>query len=358
MALYQDSTQARFWTLTVEDVQLLRRQTHQHAVSARGDAGQLLSLEDDALIRRHHERRILRFNRANRLPDKLAATAIMYFKRFFLHRSVMDYNPSVISLSALYAASKVDEIVFDAHDLVARYDASVNGVASDTALHQTPMSVDQCVMRVSANAILDTELWFLQQISFHLICYHPFKSLGIVREKLLSARVCGHDRQANQSLSELIATAENIIRRRALLTDLPLSHTPAVIAIAATLIAAEANSTPSREQLLQALVQENTKVLNAIETAAQVLRPLPDHTPENEAVQVAALEKLRQAVQKNSNDPMSREYKEMELQHLREEDEEELERARVFQEKLKRKSEALLGFANMDISNKKRKVET
>ncbi|KAI0563010.1 Cyclin-like protein [Gracilaria domingensis] len=269
----------------------------------------------------------------------------------------MDYNPAVVALSALYAASKVEEIVFDAHDLVARFDACVNGVDSDADLEQTPMSVDQSACRVSADALLNTELWFLQQINFHLICYHPFKSLGIVREKLHSSTIFAQGEHSNHLLSELIAIAENIIRRRSLLTDLPLSHPPAVIAIAATVIAAEIKSNPQEQQLLQVLVGPDHKALNRIQTATQILRPLPDQTPENEAREVAALEQRRQAVQKNINDPMSREYREMQLQQLSEEDAEELERARVFQEKLKRRSEALLGFANMNISRKKRKVE-
>ncbi|CAN8062155.1 unnamed protein product [Agarophyton chilense] len=358
MALYQDSTQARFWSLTAHDLLSLREETHQHALSSRPPDPPPLSLQQEALIRRHHERRILRFNRANNLPDKLAATAIMYFKRFFLHRSVMDYNPSVIALSAVYASSKVEEIVFDARDLIARFDASVNGVASDTSLQTAPMSLDHCAVRVSADAILNTELWFLQQINFHLICYHPFKSLGIVREKLLESKICAEQQQLTHALSQLIPRAENIIRTRALLTDLPLAHPPAIIAIAATLVAAEAKETITEQQILQVLVGDNNKLVSRIQTAANILRALSDHAPEHEPKQVAAIEKQRKAVQKNINDPMSQEYKDMEQEQLRLEDEEELQRARAFQEKMKRRAEDLFGFASMDVPNKRRKVET
>lgn len=270
----------------------------------------------------------------------------------------MDYNPAAITLLSLYASSKVEEIVFDAQDLVARFDASVNGVASDTPLSEQPVSADGCSMRITADALLSTELWFLQQISFHLICYHPFKSLGIVREKLHVANVCGSGQKADDLLAGIILRAEHVVRRRALLCDLPLSNLPAVIAVAATIVGAKDAGGPDEKQLMPVLIGDNEHLTDRICAAVDVLRSLSDRTPENEASQVAQLEKKRKAVQKNINDPMSEEFKEMEREQLRQEDEKELERLKIFQEKLKRRAEAMLGHDAVDASNKKRKIET
>lgn len=357
MALFESSTQAKYWSLTPEDLISVREQANRQAVQSRPSHPPPLSLEEETIVRRHHERRISRFNRNNNLPDKLAATAITYFKRFFLHRSVMDYNPAAIALLSLYASSKVEEIVFDARDLVARFDASVNGVASDTPLFEQPMSADGCAMRITADALLSTELWFLQQISFHLICYHPFKSLGIAREKLHAANICGTGQKAEDLLADVITRAEHIVRRRALLSDLPLSNLPAVIAVAATIVGAKDAGGPDEKQLLSVLIGDNQSLKDKVRDAVEVLQSLSDRTPENEASQVAQLEKKRKLVQKNINDPMSDEFKEMEKEQLRQEDEKELERLKIFQEKLKRRAEAMLGHDAVDVSSKKRKIE-
>ena len=188
-------------------------------------------------------------------------------------------------------------------ELVANFDRLVNDISPEQSVEDVPMSKDRTAMRVTTDALLSVELQFLQQIDFHLICYHPFRSLGVIREMLLNHNVC----ESEDALSKLIARAEYLITRRALITDLPLEHPPAVIATAATLLAAE-ESGIGEEQILQAIAPGNNVILlKCARHAADVIRQLPDRPTEDEVLRVAELEKRRQELSVALNDPLTKE---------------------------------------------------
>lgn len=357
MALFRDSTQAAEWTLDSSTLEARRKKVYETAMkSRRTDTNDvMLTMVEEARIRAFHERRILRFVNQIRFPQKVAATAITYFKRYFLDRSILDYNPSVIALSSLYAAFKVEEVLLSADDLVSRTDVILNGVAADMDLSEIPDSVDGTSSRVSSDILLKTELSFLQQLRFHLICYHPFRSLGILREQLFAADILcekGEDADSkdDSKLANVLSRAEYIVTRRALPSDLLLCHTPAILAIAATLVAiVEAfPESPDIQMNVLKTIGISEEISDRVTTVKDQLMKLPDKPKEGEAEIVAALEKKRRALQKDENDPTTKEYQENERMKLDEEEEEELDRNRIYQKRLKEKTAQLLGFGSED----------
>lgn len=352
MALFLDSTQAQFWTMDEQAVASQRRTAHQSAVAARPtvDTAHMLSMHEEARIRDFHERRILRFVHQIRFPDKVAATAITYFKRYFLTRSVMDYNPSVIALCALYAAFKVEEVLMSADVLVSRVDVILNGVDEKADIQQVPYSIDGTAARVTSDTLLKIELPFLQQINFHLICYHPLRSLAIIRERLvLSPLFRATDDDATDRLGKLLNRASNVIMLRAMISDLPLSQPPGVIAVAATAVASAEMDGPSDGELLDVLVASGKHARVAVENAMHVLRSMGDRPPSGETDRVAAMEKRRRRVKNEENDPTtSGKFREHQLDKLAQEDLEEAQLGRNYQEKLKKRAADLLGFGQDD----------
>lgn len=286
------------------------------------------------------------------MPDKVAATAITYFKRFFLTRSVMDYNPSVIALSSIYASSKVEEVIITSDVLVSRFDVIINGVNADVDVMEVPLSKDGTSMRVTMDVLLNTELKFLQDLQFHLICYHPLKSLGIVREKLKAAGVMKED----EHMGEYMARAEELIMRKALLSDMPLSHPPAIIAIAAAIEAAEEGQGPEKDAILEAVASGMEKVRKLIDEAIVCLAELPGNDAKEDAPAVAELERKRQRVQKDENDPMSSTYQLHEQEEKDRAEEEERQRYVEVKERLERKTKALLGFDTNGTPPKRQRV--
>lgn len=365
MAEYKDSTQVMNWLLDEATILSRRSAAHAAALSAREGVppADVLSEGEETQLRKFHERRILRFIQAIQFPEKVAATAITYFKRFFVDQCVMDFNPAAIALSSLYAAFKVEEVIMSADDLVARFDVVMNGVEGNTDIAKVPLSRDGTCERVSSAVLLNTELAFLQQIKFHLICYHPFRSLGILREMLKNASIlCDRDKEmadvsgkttdGDKRLAEVMARAQYILCRRALLSDLSLSRGPAILAIAAIVVAAaEVENGPTAADIIDAIkrgseaqIPVGDELVTNVTAAVEQMSILPDRTSEDEATVIAALEKKRRRVQPAHNFLTNCLKDEEDAMNLEQVDEEEAKRSRAAREKTAK----LLGF---DVGN-------
>lgn len=331
-----------------------------HAGVDEADDADSLTIDEEAILRSYHEERMLRFVSSIGLPEKVGATAVLYFKRFFVDRSVTEFNPSVIALSALYAAGKVEEVYLPADRLVVDFHSVVDSVkidllaeGSETATVGVSDQLDVAngtAMRVNADALLQTELDFLQLLQFHLVCYHGLRSVGVLREILRTARVwCdneGADENKEKSAKEsevlgrVCARAHNIVARKVLLTELPLTDTPAVIALAAVATAAvdegvETDDDNAVDAVLTAAApksklpdNDSGGVVSAVRAAAWTIRETPNpatfnssgneiSSTGNESMgmdrqrieMLRQLEARRRRLQIRSNDPLSIEFK-------------------------------------------------
>ncbi|RZC55364.1 hypothetical protein C5167_014209 [Papaver somniferum] len=68
-----------------------------------------LSTEEEQLMRVFYEHKIQEVCGAFGFPHKIQATAITYFKRFYLQWSVMEHHPKHIMLTCVYTSCKVEE---------------------------------------------------------------------------------------------------------------------------------------------------------------------------------------------------------------------------------------------------------
>ncbi|KAF3794792.1 Cyclin-H1-1 [Nymphaea thermarum] len=76
-----------------------------------------LTVEEEQLIRIFYEQKIQEVCGAFGFPHKIQATAIIYFKRFYLQWSVMEHDPKHIMLTCVYASCKVEEFHVSAEEL-------------------------------------------------------------------------------------------------------------------------------------------------------------------------------------------------------------------------------------------------
>jgi cyclin H len=349
MAQYSGSTQESHWLLTSDEVAARRKA----AVEASRPRESALSLEEECTLRRHHERRILRFTQRIDFPPKVAASAISYFKRFFLDRSVLDYNPAIIALSSLYASFKVEEVIISADDLVARADVILNGV--DEKNIAATESLCGTAMRVTAEALLTTELSFLHLLDFHLICYHPYRSLTVLYERIAADKSLPHlysgkdegTAARDSLLEELFSHAHRTVTRRTLLTDVQFTHSPAAIAIAAVISAAHElqKTRPAIDPaalhicLLASLDAEASSVLDDL---TEVIRGMAEGGATDDAVRL--LEVRRRALCNPENDPTSEVYRQREREKIQLLDDKRMKKAQAHKEAMRQKTEALMGF--------------
>lgn len=378
MAFFLDSTQAAEWTLTTNEVSS-RRNSAREAVIKRcqhiATPVKPLSHQEESIIRFYHERRILHFVRQVRFHNNVGATAVTYFKRFFVDRSVCDYNPSVIALSALYAAFKVEEKIMTVDDLVAQFDSILNGVRHNTSRDVQPDSADGCSSRVSVDALLQTELSFLQMLRFHLICYHPFKSLRVIEERLQSSQVLRRacdddDDRVKQLLRRLSERARVVVRKRALVCDVMLTYTPGVVALGVAVMAArdEGVLDDGWGVLTAAGIEENGGQMKAVRSRVEKVIAEMDAVGKisDDVKVVKEIEKRRRAAQKNENDPMSEEYAEVEELREAEEDERQIARGVEDRERRAKRDRKVMGWdvsddeleREIDEGRKRRRLST
>eukprot|EP00804_Cyclotella_cryptica_P005094 CCRYP_011555-RB/>CCRYP_011555-RB protein AED:0.35 eAED:0.35 QI:0/0/0/1/0/0/2/0/217 len=95
---------------------------------------------------------------------KVAATACLLFKRFYLSNSVMMYDPKCMSVAAAFLASKVEDCMLD-----------VRYLELATKEMNAPVGMDD---------ILKAEVQLLKGCDFDLLMFHPYKTVLACTEDL------------------------------------------------------------------------------------------------------------------------------------------------------------------------------
>ncbi|KAG5550644.1 hypothetical protein RHGRI_015555 [Rhododendron griersonianum] len=201
-----------------------------------------LKTEEEQLLRTFYEFKIQDVCDAFKFPRKIQATALIYFKRFYLQWSVMEHHPKDIMLTCIYAACKAEENHVSAEEL---------GKAIEQD-HQM---------------ILNNEMISL---GFDLIVYAPYRALDgfvDVMEEFIEA----NDDQL-QTLKDVHETAK-VESDKIMLTDAPLLFPPGQLALAALYRANEVHGLLDFERYVGSLlsrqhdthsISELTVSLNAI----------------------------------------------------------------------------------------------
>ncbi|XP_054815167.1 cyclin-H1-1 [Prosopis cineraria] len=164
-----------------------------------------LSIEEEQCIRVFYENKLQEVCNNFHFPHKIQATALIYFKRFYLQWSVMEHHPKNIMLTCIYAACKIEENHVSAEELG-------KGISQD---HQM---------------ILNNEMIVYQSLEFDLIVYAPYRSVdGFVNNM---EEFCKAGEEVFPRLKALQDTARLDIDKM-MLTDAPLLFPPGQLALAA-----------------------------------------------------------------------------------------------------------------------------
>ncbi|XP_047340963.1 cyclin-H1-1 [Impatiens glandulifera] len=216
-----------------------------------------LKPEEEQLLRAFYEFKIQDVCDAFKFPRKIQATALIYFKRFYLQWSVMEHHPKQIMLTCIYAACKAEENHVSAEELG-------KGIEQD---HQI---------------ILNNEMLVYQSLGFDLIVYAPYRALqGFVTD--LEEFLHATDEEI-QVLKVIMETA-NMEADKIMLTDAPLLFPPGQLALAVLRRSNEMHGFFSFEGYLESLLSrqslsdtlsELTNKLNVIDTLVNNIKNLTD----------------------------------------------------------------------------------
>eukprot|EP01112_Ceratiomyxa_fruticulosa_P020900 TRINITY_DN7244_c0_g3_i2.p1 TRINITY_DN7244_c0_g3~~TRINITY_DN7244_c0_g3_i2.p1 ORF type:complete len:266 (+),score=34.58 TRINITY_DN7244_c0_g3_i2:210-1007(+) len=169
---------------------------------------QLLLAEDLRILRIHYSHLIQRLGEGLRLRQRVIATSIVYFKRFYVNNSFIDCEPRLVLTTCLYLASKVEECTTQAKKYVIK------------------MKEIDPSFPYEMNHILECEYYVLEELEFSLLVFHPYRALPTYL----------HD--ADCTDRDYLDTAWNIVND-SYLTDVSLLYAPHVIALACIYVAAQ-----------------------------------------------------------------------------------------------------------------------
>ncbi|KAL3791495.1 hypothetical protein HJC23_011526 [Cyclotella cryptica] len=162
---------------------------------------------------------------------KVAATACLLFKRFYLSNSVMMYDPKCMSVAAAFLASKVEDCMLD-----------VRYLELATKEMNAPVGMDD---------ILKAEVQLLKGCDFDLLMFHPYKTVLACTEDL---RVVGEDlRPMHNAAMEI---CDDVI-----VSDIPLMYGPGEIGLAALMVANDyVCEEPIADNEEQTILSKHTKI--------------------------------------------------------------------------------------------------
>lgn len=219
--MFHNSSHKKYWIFPNEgELELLRCEANQkfckkileNVKSGISESIFLKRHEEDCLLR-HYERRMLDFCNAFKpaMPKSVVGTAIMYFRRFYLNNSVMEFHPRIIMLTCAYLSCKVDEFNVSSGQFVANL------------VHETPAGQER-----AAEQILEYELLLIQQLNFHLVVHNPYRPMeGLLIDLKTRYPTLENPESLRKGVDDFLTQAS--------LTDIGLLFSPSQIALTAIL---------------------------------------------------------------------------------------------------------------------------
>ncbi|KAJ3603505.1 hypothetical protein NHX12_028250 [Muraenolepis orangiensis] len=168
--MYHNSSHKKFWIFDNEEaLELLRREANLKAhtkmlASAKPGVKEsmLLARHEEQVLFRHYEKRLVDLCNAFKpaMPKSVVGTANMFFRRFYLNNSLMEYHPRIIMLTCAYLSCKVDEFNVSSTQFVGNL------------VQETPAGQERVLEQ-----ILEFELLLIQQLNFHLVVHTPYRPM-------------------------------------------------------------------------------------------------------------------------------------------------------------------------------------
>ncbi|CUS21503.1 LAQU0S03e04082g1_1 [Lachancea quebecensis] len=252
--LYRHSSQYRVWSFTPEQLTQKRaeinaratakieqglrafRETHPDLTSeelaAIDEKAVPVSTDEELLLVSYFARMILSFAGKMNLPTEVAATAVSFFRKFYLSNSVSEISPKEVFHTALFFSCKSEN-----------YFIGVESFAKKA--------------KTNPNAVLKHEFKLLESLSFTLMNHHPYKALHgffLDIQSVLAGKV------DMNYMGQVYTDCKKIITD-ALLTDAVYFYSPPQITLAALLIADEALT--MRYLQLKFMITEESPTENA-----------------------------------------------------------------------------------------------
>lgn len=257
--MFHTSTQKAHWVYRSKDELVTLRDNANKAYQSRMAAKlninstSYMTNDEESKFLAYYEQRLWDFCRHFRPPPppNVTATALMYFKRFYLNNTPMDYSPRNIYMACVWLATKVEE-----------FNVSISQFVGN--LREPP---DQA--RRSEDLILALELPIISALKYHLTIHNPYRPM---EGFLIDMRV----RCDSVPDVDVLRTAADEFLQKAIKTDAALLFPPSIIAITACLVAASSNGLSIDKYIMQYLFnnESDSEAFNNFKSQVKKIRSL------------------------------------------------------------------------------------
>jgi len=303
--MFAKSTHRKHWMFPSEKAVLEKRnQTHNEFVERYSDQKlDFLTQEECFQLVKFFERKLKEFCNKFKppMPKATQGTAIMYYKRFYLNKSAMDYHPKEILVTAAYLACKVEEFNVSIEQFIANIHGNKERATS---------------------VILNSELLILQELRFHLTVHLPYRPVeGLMVD--IKTRFAGQadPEKFRSQIEKFLSDVQD--------TNASLIYAPSQIALAAVIHAAsEAGQNVDSyvtDVLFATTDESDNQNLGVIIKAVKNVRLMVKNL--EPVMDIKSIKPLLEKLEKcrnQENNPDSSAYK-RKLQALLNEDEDELQ---------------------------------
>ncbi|SCZ98642.1 BZ3500_MvSof-1268-A1-R1_Chr7-1g09226 [Microbotryum saponariae] len=200
------------------------------------------------------------------LRQQVIATAIVYFRRFYLRNAYCDTDCALVAAACCYVAAKAEETPVHVKSAVAE---------AKMVFHDMGLAFPS-----DNTKLAEMEFYLVEELDFHLIVFHPYRSL---------VQLCGRDggpsaggeqgrlnRQAMLEMDEPALQMAWFIINDTFRSSLCLVHPPHLIALAAIYLAFSLHPPPS---VVKETATANSKDPSISGPASRTRRRSTDVTP-------------------------------------------------------------------------------
>ncbi|KAL2920221.1 RNA polymerase II holoenzyme cyclin-like subunit [Polyrhizophydium stewartii] len=196
-----------------------------------------VSSKDAVYVSLYYSNAIQKICRRLQVRQQVIGTALVYWKRFFAKNAYFDIDPLLVGGTAIYVACKIEECPHHIRNVV---NESRNCLGAD-------------LFPYDAATIADFEFYFLEELEFSLIVFHPYRPLQQLLARLNLTKPC-------------LQTAWYIVNDT-YKTDIPLMYPPHLIALSAIfVVAAIVDSNNQPQAMLPAVGDEQPSVVAVVTT--------------------------------------------------------------------------------------------
>ncbi|KAJ2786976.1 RNA polymerase II holoenzyme cyclin-like subunit [Coemansia interrupta] len=115
---------------------------------------------------------MLRIGKRLRARQETIATAVIYFKRFYINNSFYDIDPYLMAATCMYLACKTEECPHHIKHIWGESKAAIAEVSADIKFQYEIPDIAEC------------ESYLLEEMKFYLVVYHPYQVLIDLNEHI------------------------------------------------------------------------------------------------------------------------------------------------------------------------------